>query len=324
MTRAQPLRVAAVFALAGAALPVEGADSYPAKPLRFIVGPGPNSGTDIVARALAQKLTERLGQSVIVDNRTGAGGTVAIALVAKAAADGYTLLFVSGSLVIHPALYRKLPYDPVRDLAPITLIGVVPQVLVVHPSVPARNLRELVALAKGRPRSINYGSGGVGSTGHLAGALLESMAGIRLTHVPYKGAGPAAVDVIAGQIEMLFTSAVNSLQHSRSGRIRALAVTTAKRSTAMPDVPTFAESGLPGYELMTWYGLLAPAGTPREAIERLNREVAAVVKLPDVLARLAADGVEPAANSPEQFAAQIKVELARIAKIVRDANIQVE
>ena len=301
-----------------------GGEAYPTRPIRFVLGPGPSSGTDIMARGIAQKLAERLGQTVLVENRTGAGGTVAVASVVKAAPDGYTILFVSGSLVIHPAVYKKLPYDVVRDLAPIMLIGVVPQVIVVHPSLPARNMRELIALAKSRPGQINYGSGGVGSTGHLAGELLQSMAGVRLVHVPYKGAGPAAVDLIGGQIEMLVTSAVNALQHERSGRIRSLAVTTARRSLAMPDVPTVAEAALPGYELMTWYGLLAPAGTPREAIDRLNRETTAVLKLADVQSRLAADGVEPAPDTPEQFSALIKSELARIAKIIREANIQIE
>ena len=301
-----------------------GAEAYPTRPVRFVLGPGPSSGTDIMARGIAQKLAERLGQTVLVENRTGAGGTVAVASVVKAPPDGYTILFVSGSLVIHPAVYRKLPYDVVRDLAPIMLIGVVPQVIVVHPSLPARNMRELIALAKSRPGQINYGSGGVGSTGHLAGELLQSMAGVRLVHVPYKGAGPAAVDLIGGQIEMLVTSAVNALQHERSGRVRPLAVTTARRSLAMPDVPTVAEAALPGYELMTWYGLLAPAGTPREAIDRLNRETTAVLKLADVQSRLAADGVEPAPDTPEQFSALIKSELARIAKIIREGNIQIE
>ncbi len=319
-------RLAAFTALAWVMVttPLQAADGYPVKPVRFIVGPGPGSGTDVVARAIAHKLTERLGQSVIVDNRVGAGGTVAVATVAKSAPDGYTILFVSGSLVIHPAVYPKLTYDVARDLAPIMLIGVVPQVLVVHPSVPAKSLRDVIALAKRSPGQINYGSGGVGSTGHLAGELLQSLAGIRLTHVPYKGAGPAAIDVMSGQIEMLFTSAVNALQHSRTGRIRPVAVTTLKRSTAMPEIPTFAESGLPGYELMTWYGLLAPTGTPREAIDRLNRETAAVIRLQDVQARLAADGVEAAPNTPEQFAALIKVEMARISKIISKAGIQID
>ena len=305
---------------AGAAL----AQPYPAKPVRFIVGPGPGSGTDVVARAIALRLTERLGQSVIVENRTGAGGTIAVATVAKSPPDGYTILFVSGSLVVHPAIYRKLPYDVVRDLAPITLIGVVPQVLVVHPSLPARSVREFVALARSRPGQINYGSGGVGSTGHLAGELLQSSAGIRMVHVPYKGAGPAAVDVIAGQIHALFTSAVNALQHARTGRVRVLGVSTARRVSAMPDVPTIAESGVPGYELMTWYGLLGPADTPRVAIDRLNQETAAVIKLPDVLTRLQADGVEPATGTAGQFADMIRTELARIAKIVKGAGIQAE
>lgn len=306
------------------ALPVLAAEPWPVKSVRFVVGPGPNSGTDIVARAIALRLTERLGQSVIVENRPGAGGTLAAAAVARAAPDGYTMHFASGSLVIHPALYRKLSYDVLRDFAPVMLIGIVPQVLVVHPSLPAGSLRELIALAKRRPGEINYGSGGVGSTNHLACELLQSMAGVRFTHVPYKGAGPAAVDVIAGQIGMLFTSAVNALQHSRNGRVRALAVSTARRSTAMPDLPTVAESGVPGYESITWYGLLAPAGTPREVIDRLNRETAAVVKLADVQARLAADGVEAEAGTPEQFGARLKAELPRIAKIVREAKIEVE
>jgi tripartite-type tricarboxylate transporter receptor subunit TctC len=305
---------------AGSAL----AQPYPSKPVRFVVGPGPNSGTDVVARAIALKLGERLGQSVVVENRTGAGGTIAVAAVAKSPADGYTILFVSGSLVVHPALRRNLSYDVTRDLAPITLIGVVPQVLVVHPSLPVKSTREFVALAKARPGQINYGSGGVGSTGHLAGELLQSSAGIRMIHIPYKGAGPAAVDVIAGQIQALFTSAVNALQHARTGRVRVLGVSTPKRMSAMPDVPTIAESGVPGYELMTWYGLLAPAGTPRAAIDRMNQETAAVINLPDVLARFRADGVEPATGTPEQFADMIRTELVRIEKIVKAAGIQAE
>ena len=300
------------------------AQTYPAKPVRMIVGPGPGSGTDVVARAIALRLTERLGQSVVVENRVGAGGTIAVAAVAKAPADGYTLLFVSGSLVIHPAIYRKLPYDVERDLAPVGLVGVVPQVLVVHPSLPAKSAREFVQLAKKRPGQINYGSGGVGSTGHLAGALLESAAGIQLVHVPYKGAGPAAVDVMAGQIQALFTSAVNALQHARTGKIRMIGVTTTKRTPALPDVPTLQESGVPGYELMTWYGVLAPAGTPRGAVERVNRELAEVIKLSDVHARLVADGVDPGGGSPDDFAAMIKRELARIGKIIRAAGLQPE
>ena len=300
------------------------AQQYPAKPVRMIVGPGPGSGTDVVARAIALRLTERMGQTVIVENRVGAGGTIAVGIVAKSPADGYTLLFVSGSLVIHPAIYRKLPYDVERDLAPITLVGVVPQVLVVHPSLPAKTMREFIALAKKRPGQINYGSGGVGSTGHLAGELLQTNAGIKLVHVPYKGAGPAAVDVMAGQIQGLFTSAVNALQHARTGKVRMIGVTTSKRAAAIPDVPTFAESGVPDYELMTWYGVLAPAGTPRAVIDRVNQEVAGVIRLPDVRSRLVADGVEPSGNSPEQFSELIRRELARISKIIKTAHIQAE
>lgn len=317
-------RIAMILVLlAGAAsLPAWSADAYPAKPVRFIVGPGPNSGTDIIARMIALKLGERLGQSVIVENRTGAGGTVAAAAVARAPADGYVMHFASGALAVHPALYRDLSYDVARDFAPVALIGIVPQVLVVHPLLPAKNVRELLALAKRRPGEINMGSGGLGSTNHLAGELLQSMAGVRFTHIPYKGAGPAAVDLIAGQIQILFTGTVNALQHSRQGRVRALAVSTAKRSSALPDLPTVAEGGVPGYQSMSWYGLVAPAGTPREVITRMNREIALVVGLPDVQSKFQADGVQPELGSPEQFAQMMRDEMARVAKIVKSANIQ--
>lgn len=298
------------------------AEPYPTKPIRFIVGPGPNSGTDIVARAIALKLTERIGQSVLVDNRPGAGGTIANASVVRSQPDGYTLLFTSGSLVVHPAIRRNLPYDPVRDLAPITLVGVVPQVLVVHPSLPVRNVRELVALAKAKPGEISVGSGGVGSTGHLASELLQTSTGIQLTHVPYKGAGPAAIDVISGQIQMLFTSAVNALQHGRTGRVRLVAVTTAKRAAAIPEVPTVAESGVPGYELKTWYGVLAPAGTPRPVVMRVNEALVEVLTQPDVQKRMALDGVEAMPGTPEEFESLIRSELVRVAKIVRAAGIK--
>ena len=318
-------RTAVALAIAlSAVLPALAAEPYPARPVRFIVGPSAGSGTDVVARAIALRLTERLGQQVIVDNRPGAAGTLAISLVAKAAPDGYTVLFVSGSLVIHPSLFRKLAYDPVRDLSPVTLVGIVPQVLIVHPSLPAPTMREFVVLARTRPGQINYGSGGVGSTGHLAGELLQTLGGIRLVHVPYKGAGPAAVDLIAGQIQMVFTSAVNALQHARTGRVRILAVSTPRRSTALPQVPTIAESGVAGYDLATWYGVLTPAGTPRAIIDRLNVELATVIRLRDVQERLAADGVEAAPGTPEDFAAFIKREIPRLGKIIRDAGIQPE
>jgi tripartite-type tricarboxylate transporter receptor subunit TctC len=298
------------------------AEGYPAKPIRFVVGPGPNSGTDIIARMIALRLGERLGQSVLVENRTGAGGTLAAAAVARAPADGYVMHFASGALAVHPALYRDLSYDVARDFAPVALIGIVPQVLVVHPSLPAKDVRELLLLAKRRPGEINMGSGGVGSTNHLAGELLQSMAGVRFTHVPYKGAGPAAVDLIAGQIQILFTTTVNALQHSRQGRVRALAVSTAKRSGALPDLPTVSEAGVPGYQSMSWYGLVAPAGTPRDVIARINREVAAVVGLPDVQSKFQADGVQPELGSPEQFAQMIREEMARVARVVKAANIE--
>jgi tripartite-type tricarboxylate transporter receptor subunit TctC len=318
----RPATIILLVLLVAMSLPAWAAEAFPAKPLRFIVGPGPNSGTDIIARMIALKLTERLGQSVIVENRPGAGGTLAAAVVAKATPDGYVMHFASGALAVHPALYRELPYDVVRDFAPVALIGIVPQVLVVHPSLPAKSLRELIVLAKRRPGEINMGSGGIGSTNHLAGELLQSMAGVRFTHIPYKGAGAAAVDLIAGQIQILFTTTVNALQHSRQGRVRALAVTTAKRSSALPDLPTVSEAGVPGYESMSWYGLVAPAGTSQEVIVRMNREIAAVVRLPEIQARFLADGVQAESASPAQFADLIKTEMTRIAQIVRSANIQ--
>ena len=323
MSRVERWAAAFSFPLLGLLpLPAWAAESFPAKPMRFIVGPGPNSGTDIIARMIALKLTERFGQSVIVENRSGAGGTLAAAAVAKAPADGYVMHFASGAFAVHPALYRDLPYDVFRDFAPVALIGIVPQVLVVHPSLPAKNVRELLLLAKRRPGEINMGSGGVGSTNHLAGELMQSMAGVRFTHIPYKGAGPAAVDLIAGQIQILFTGTVNALQHSRTGRVRALAVSTARRSSALPDVPTLSEAGVPGYQSMSWYGLVAPAGTPREVIARVNREIATVIGLPDVQAKFQADGVQPEPGTPEQFAQMIKEEVARVAQVVRSANIQ--
>lgn len=308
--------------LGAACSPAWSAEGYPAKPVRFIVGPGPNSGTDIIARMIGFKLTERLGQSVIVENRPGAGGTLAAAAVAKAPPDGYVMHFASGAFAVHPAMHRELPYDVIRDFAPVALIGIVPQVLVVHPSLPAKTVRELIALAKRRPGEINMGSGGVGSTNHLAGELLQSMAGVRFTHIPYKGAGPAAVDLIAGQIQMLFTGTVNALQHSRAGRVRALAVSTPKRSGALPELPTLSEAGVAGFQSMSWYGLVAPAATPREVIARMHREVVAVIGLSDVQSKFQADGVQPEPGSPEQFGEMIKAEVTRVAQLVKTAGIQ--
>lgn len=304
-----------------ATAPSNAADAYPSRPVRLFVGPGPGSGTDIVARAIAQKLTERMKHTVIVENRPGAGGTIAVDAVAKSAPDGHTLLFSSGSLVVNPWVYRKLPYDVVRDLAPIILVGVVPQVLIVHPSVPARNVRELIALAKRLPGQVTSGSGGIGSTGHLAAEFFQSAAGIRLNHVPYKGAGPAGTDLISGNIEMLFTAVVHAQQLSRARSVRLLAVTSLKRLTTMPEIPTMDESGVPGYEMASWYGVLTSKGTPRSVIDLLNQEIGQVLNLPEINQRLKADSVELAISTPEEFAVFIKTQMALAGKIVSTAKI---
>ena len=298
------------------------AGKFPAKPVRIVIGLAPGGATDIVARALAQKLTENLGQPVIVDNRAGAAGSIAAALVAKSPADGYTLLIVSSSYAINPGLYNDLPFDPVRDLAPITLIAEAPFLLVVNPALPAATVKELIALAKAQPSALNYSSGGNGTSGHLAGELFKSLAGVTMTHVPYKGAGPATVDVIAGQIQMTFASVVSALPHVKANRLRALGVTSEKRSSALPSVPTISEAGVKGYRTGSWYGVLAPAGTPADIVGTLNAEFAKVMQQPDMKARMAGEGAEPIAGTPAQFAAYLEVEIRKWAKIIRESGIR--
>ena len=267
----------------------------------MVVGQSPGGATDLVARVVAQKLTDSLGQSVIVDNRTGAAGSVGAALVAKSMADGYTLLVVSSSFSINPSLYTNLPFHPVKDFTPVTLIAEAPFLLVVTPSLPARTVGELIAAAKSKPGTLNYGSGGNGSSGHLAGELFKNMANISMVHVPYKGAGPALIDVMAGQVHMTFGSVISSLTHVRSGKLRALAVTSAQRSKSLPDLPTVSEAGVRGYHSTTWYGLLAPAGTPPSTVGKLNSETKHALGLPDVQQRFSGDGAEPVGDSPDSL-----------------------
>lgn len=297
---------------------------YPNKPVRVIVGQAPGGATDIVGRALAQKLTASFGQSVVIDNRSGAAGSIGAALAAKSAADGYTALIVSSSYAINPSLYRQLPFDPNRDLQPVTLIAVSPFLLMVHPSVPARTTQELIAVAKARPKELTYGSGGKGSSGHLAAELFSGMAGIGLTHVPYKGAGPAFIDLLGGQLQLIFGSIVSGMPYAKSGKLRALAITTIKRSAVMPELPTIAESGVPGYEFSSWYGLMVPAGTPRQIIGKLNAETMKALMLPDLRARLSNEGCEPVGNTAEQFAAHLRSEMARWAQVVKSTGMRVE
>lgn len=297
---------------------------YPVKPVRFVVGQAPGGGTDLIARAVTTRLSEAIGQSMIVDNRTGAAGSVGAGLVAKSAPDGYTLLVVSSSYAINPSLYSGLTFDAARDLTPVILLAQAPFLLVVHPSLPAQSVKELVALAKAKPGTLNFASGGAGSSGHLAGELFQNAAGVKLTHVPYKGAGPALTDTIAGQVQMTFASMLSSLQHVRSTRLRALAVTSAKRSAALPDLPTVTEAGVRDFATTSWYGVLAPTGTRTAAITRMNSELDKIIALPDVRQKLAADGAEPAGGSPQDFQKHISAEIAKWSRVVHAAGIKIE
>lgn len=297
---------------------------YPTKPVRVVVGLAPGGGTDIQARLFAQKLTESLGRSFVVDNRTGAGGTVAYAFVAKAPADGYTLLAVASGYSITPAVYNKLPYDPVRDFAPISLAAEAPFLLVTHPSLPLKSMKELIAMLRAKPGALDFGSAGYGSSTHMALELFLYLGKFKVTHVPYKGTSPALTDTVAGQVHGVFANILSGLPYAKSGRLRALAVSGSKRSAVVPQLPTIAESGVPDYETTTWHGWLAPTGTPSPVINKLQLELARAARSPDVMERLATDGGEPVGSSPEHFARHIANEIARWRKVVVAAKIKVE
>jgi tripartite-type tricarboxylate transporter receptor subunit TctC len=297
---------------------------YPAKPVRFIVPSAAGGGTDIIARAVAQKLSAALGQQFVVDNRPGAGQMIGIELAAKSAPDGHTILMAASTLAINPIMYKKVSYDPVRDFAPITQAASLPNVLVVHPSLPVKSVAELVALAKKQPGKLDYASAGIGTSPQMSMELLKSMTGIDLLHIPYKGTAPGVVDLLAGQVKVMAPNLLTALPHIKAGRLRALAVTSAKRSEALPDVPTIAEAGVPGYESVQWYGVLAPAGTAREIVTRLHAEIVRALGEPDVRERLAADGAEPVGSTPEQFAAFIRSEIDKWARVARAAGIHAE
>lgn len=302
------------------------AQSYPSRPIRLVVPYPPGGPLDIMARAIGQKLTEAWSQPVVVDNRAGAGGNIGADLVAKSPADGYTLLMGAvATHAINPTLYGKVPYDPVKDFTPVALVAQVPNILVVNPAVPAKSVRELIELARARPGTLNFGSGSTGSTGHLAGELFNTMAGVKMVHIPYKGGSPAMADLLAGQVQLMFDNLANALPNVRAGRLRALAVTTLARSPAMPDLPTIAESGLPGFDLTTWFGLMVPAGTPPEIVVKLNAEIVRALDAKDMRERLEKMGAEPPANNtPEHFAAFIRAEAAKYAKVVKDSGARVE
>jgi len=313
--------LALMLASAGAS-----AQSYPTKLIHLVV-PYPAGGPlDIMARAIGQKLTEAWKQPVVVDNRAGAGGNIGADFVAKSAPDGYTLLMGAvATHAINPSLYSKIPYDPVKDFAPVALVAQVPNILVVNPAVPAKTVRELIDLARAKPGYLNFGSGSTGSTGHLAGELFNTMAGVKMVHIPYKGAAPATADLLAGQVQLMFDNLASALPNVKAGKLRALAVTTLTRSPAMPDLPTIAESGLPGFDLSTWFGLLVPAGTPPEIVAKLNAEVVRALNAKDIRERLEKMGAEPLANNtPEHFAAFIRSEAAKYAKVVKDSGAKVD
>ncbi len=314
----------AVLALCLVAPAFAGAQLYPAKPIRIVVGFAPGGPTDIYARLIGQKLTAAWGQPIIVDARPGASGNIGADLVAKSPPDGYTLMVPSFSIAVNPSLYTKLPYNLMRDFAPISMYASVGHILVVHPSVPARTVQELLALAKKQPASLLYASAGNGTASHLAGELFNMMLGVKLTHIPYKGMAPAQTDAIGGQVSMLFDSLSTALNAIRAKRLRPMAVTTLARQSSAPDIPTLSESGLNGFELGAWYGLLAPAGTPREIVQRLYTEVTRGVREPDARDRFAVLGAELVDKNPEAFAEHLRAEIIKWGKVVKAAGIRVE
>lgn len=297
------------------------AQNYPSGPIRWIVPFPPGGGTDILARTLAQKLHEAWGVPVVVDNRGGANGTIGTALAAKAPPDGQTLLIVPSGFAVNPSIYRNLPYDSTRDLAPVSQLAASPLILAVHPSFPPQDVKSLIAFLKARPNEVNYGSSGNGSPPHIATELFKYMTRTRMTHIPYKGAGPAAVDLIAGQIPVYFMNALSAVPHIKAGRLRGLGVTTDTRFAALPELPTIAEAGVAGYAMSNWYGLLVPGGTPQASIARLQGEIARILSLPELKDRLSREGATVIASTPDQFAAFLKVEMEKAATIVKAAGM---
>jgi len=299
------------------------AQDYPVKPVRIVVPSSPGGGTDILARQIATKLTERWGQSVIVDNRPGAGQMIGLELVAKSPADGYVLAVAATPLAVNSALYKKVPYDPVRDFAPVTQVAAMPNILVAHPTLPARTIKQMLALAKARPGELTYSSSGVGTGPHLSMELLNYMAGVKMEHVPYKGTNPAMVDTMSGHVQMLMSTLLPPLPHLKTNRLRAIGVTSAKRLASLPDVPALAE-GVPGYEVVGWYGMVAPANTPRAVVAKLQKEITSILQAADTREKLAADGAEPVGSTPEEFGAFIKSELVKWAGVVKAAKLPME
>ncbi len=320
------MRTTALALLAFALLPAAAyAQTYPAKPIRFIVPFTPGGGNDTIARLIGQKLAAATGQQVLIDNRPGAGGAIGAEAAAKSPADGYTI-FLAGVAThgINPNLRKKLGYDPVKDFDAVSLIASAPLLVVVHPSLPVKSVKQLVALAKAQPGKINYASNGAGGSSHMAVELFKSMTGTSLVHIPYKGLSPALTELLSGEVQLMFSSAVSMLPQVKAGKLRAIAMTGARRSPAIPDIPTVAEAGIPGYETGSWYGIVAPAGTPRPAIDRLSREVIAIVHAPDITKRLEDEAIIPVGSTPEEFTTHIRNELARWAKVIKQSGIQLD
>jgi tripartite-type tricarboxylate transporter receptor subunit TctC len=312
-------------AAAHAAAPAGNVASYPDRPVRWIVPFAPGGPTDIMSRSVAEKLTQRWGQQFVVDNRGGAGGNIGAEVVAKSVPDGYTLMIGHvGTHAINAALYPKLGFDPVKDFTPVTLIATLPLALVVHPSVPAKNVKELIALAKARPGQLNFASAGNGGPTHLAGELFKVTAGIDIVHVPYKGNAAALTELVGGQVQMMFSNLLTSMPHVRTGRLRAIGISSARRSPQAPDLPTVAESGIPGFDVSPWYGILGPAGLPRPLVMKLNTAIATALEGPEMQQRFVAQGIDLQSSTPEQFAALIKSELVKWARVVKAAGAKVD
>ena len=298
--------------------------SYPNKPIRLIVPVAPGGSNDIMARIIGQKIGESVRQTVIIDNRGGASGIIGTDIVAKAAPDGYTLLMMSLTLAVNPSLFKKLPYDTEKDLLPVSLVASAPLILVVHPSLPVKSLKEFIAHAKANPGKFNFGSGGPGTTPHLAGEMLKSMGGLQMTHVPYKGGGPALADLVGGQLQLMLENIPSTLPHVKSGKLRVLALSGLKRSSLVPDVPTLDEAGLKGYEIVGWNGLFLPAGTPNAIVTRLHAETVKALAAADMKERLSSMGAEGVGNTPAEFGAFVKAEIKKWAQVAHDASLRAE
>lgn len=328
MTRtARCFRVVSRIACAGVlalAATQAGAAEFPTRPVRFVVASTPGGALDVLSRLVGPKLTEKWGQPIVIDNRAGAGGIIGTEIVAKSSPDGYNLLVIAQGFTANPFLYKKLPYETPKDFAPVTILAYGPNVLVVHPTLKVNSVKELIAQAKERPGKINYAISGAGTNSHLAAEMFKRVTGVDMVAIPYKGAGAATVAVVSGQVQVLFTSTGAAMPHIKAGRIKALGVTTAKRTPALPEVPTIAETGLPGFQVDGWYAVMAPAKTPKPIVDKLYQDMAAVLKLPDVAFRIEAVGLEPSGISPQHFAEYIRGELKKWGKLIKEAGISAE